>query len=615
MLTDINWACAESSDLATNRKSPARKSLIVGVVFVAVILIILIAAIAIHEIHNVEDTTWFKIPVSSSKMDVYPKAAIVGGGAECSGVGKSVLQEGGHAVDAAIAVGLCLGVVIPYSLGLSGGHFSVIYDRKENKVSTITSREVAPLAASRDMYKDDPKKSLFGGMSAAVPGELKGYWEAHKKYGRLPWKRLFDGAIDKARNGFKVHPHYAFAMESIKKVYDKNKNSSAKHLVINQDTGEFLKLGDVVKQPQMAETLEAIALGGVDEFYLGDTGSKYVKDVRDLGGILTMEDLKEYKVRWKDPLTTKFKSNMTLYTMRPPSSGALIAYILNIMEGYNLTQEDLGSLEKYALTEHRLVEAEKFAYALRTKLGDEDFVDVEQVRKSQKTLEKLLSKEYAEETREKITDNTTHEIAYYGLENVAKEDFGTGHLAVVDEEGNAVSLTATLNTFFGSKNVSSATGILIGNTMDDFSTPGNVNNFKLPPSQQNFIEPKKRPQSSMSPCIIIDEKGDVRLAIGAAGGAKISTAVALVTFRHLWLGRDLKQAIDEFRLHHQLYPNTLLYEEGYPENVLELLRAKNHTTNCTKGMRTSVVQAISRDSSGTLYANSDHRKKGFSNGY
>ncbi|CAM1154145.1 Uncharacterised protein r2_g4234 [Pycnogonum litorale] len=578
----------------------------------ALFMTLLLTEVSVSVTFKVSDEKYDVVmPVSKSPLKIYRNAAIVAGAQECVEVGRSILEDKrGSAVDAAVAVGLCQGVVMPESMGLGGGHLAVIYDRARGLVETIDARHRAPQGATKDMYKGRYYKSLFTGLSTCVPGELLGYWEMHRKYGKLSWSELFDGAIEKAKYGFRIHEHYVYSMNIALQHVRNDPSSTIWDLFWNKNTGQWYRLGQVLKQPLLLKTLERLARNGAKEFYGGETGRKFVEDVRNIGGILTLDDLKNYSVRWRKPVSVTLRGGIKFYSVPPPGSGALVAFMLNIIDGYD--KDELMKSNEYfdyfVLNEHRMLEAAKFAFAKRSMLGDEDYVNVSKI------VSQLLSRTFADETRRKIDDDKTHEYQYYDNKYMSTDDHGTAHISVVDSYGNAVSLTSTIDLYFGSKSRSLSTGIIIANTMNDFSFPNVANADGLKPSGANFIKAGKRPMSSTSPSIFLDRSGNVRLVIGGAGGTRITTGVTSVSAKHLWMNQDVKKAIDSLRLHHQLIPDVICYEHDYPKKVLERLRSMGHQTEERIGIL-SVIQAISRDNYGKLYANSDHRKGGSASGF
>jgi len=378
---------------------------------------------------------------------------------------------------------------------------------------------------------------------------------------------------------------------------------------INQKTGEVLQKGDIVKRPLFAETLKAIATDGADIFYKGTIGDKMVGDVQQHGGILTKDDLLQYRAEWMDPISVNLKGNLSLLTFPPPGSGVLAAFVMNILDG-NLPKGSRKSPfpvdGEDPLTYHRIAEAFKFAYAERTKLGDPLF------EPSVKELAfNLTLKSLAEETLAKINDSfTSNNPSYYGAVTYNPDDSGTSHISVLDADGLAVSVTSTVNLLFGAGFASEQTGIIMNDEMDDFSAPDITNYFGVPPSQVNFIKPGKRPLSSMCPSIITDtETGRVRMVIGAAGGTKITTSTIYAMIRHLWFGETIKESIDSYRVHHQLFPMLFQYDDNFPEDILKSMEAKGHILKKLPPVG-AVLSGISVEDNGFIYANADHRKGG-----
>ncbi|XP_022086375.1 gamma-glutamyltranspeptidase 1-like [Acanthaster planci] len=365
--------------------------------------------------------------------------------------------------------------------------------------------------------------------------------------------------------------------------------------------GEILKEGDTLVDIKLAETYKKLAEGGENAFYKGDLADDIVADIADRGGIITKADLENYQVRRKEPLMFEL-DGMKVYSPPPPGSGAVYALIMNILQGYGIGPDSIATTEAEILTTHRMVEAFKFAYAGRSFLGDEDYVDVKEV------VANMTSQSYADSLRAAIDDNMSHDPSYYTA-YYNQPDGGTSHLSVVDTYGNAVAATSTINLYFGSKVRGNRTGILFNDLMDDFSKPGEPNAFGVPPSVSNFIRPGKRPMSSMTPTIVLDHEGKVKLVVGASGGTRITTGVAQVSVDALWYGDSIKDAIQRRRFHHQLVPNNVTYEAGFNQDVIDGLRAKGHYPY--ESTRGCVVQGIMRDAHGFWRAYSDDRKGGY----
>ncbi|KAH8386387.1 hypothetical protein KR093_000174, partial [Drosophila rubida] len=501
-----------------------------------------------------------------SRETRYITGAVVSNGIGCAEVGGHMLQDGGSAVDAAIATLLCEGIMLPHSMGIGGGFVATIYTRRTRKVETVIAREWAPAAAHKEMFMN--WQEVTGAKAGGVPGEILGYWEMHQKYGRLPWKNLFQPSIRMAREGHVVSRYLAAA---IKSKLTQIRNDPGLSEVFLNDRGEAYVENDFMKRTQLAETLERIANNGAGEFYDGgETGVKFVEDIQKLGGIITLDDLKNFRVRWENDghISANVTGGFTLYTTPLPSSGPILAFILNVMS------------ELYASDEgvywQRVVETFKHAYGQRTNLGDYEN-DPEFGDSIKQQLEKIMGQQLVTSVRSLIKDNSTsQDYLHYGANFTVEPDHGTAHMNVLAANGDAVSITSTINTYFGAKVASPRTGIILNDEMDDFSTPGVINSFGVPSSPANYIYPHKRPMSSMSPCIIVDANGDVRLLVGAAGGTKITTSVAAVIMKYLIRKEGISRAVNDGRLHHQLIPMQVDYEADVNNEVVEYLKKSGH---------------------------------------
>lgn len=497
---------------------------------------------------------------------LYISGAVVSNGIGCAAVGGEMLTDGGSAVDAAIATLLCEGLLLPHSMGIGGGFVATIYTRSSRKVETVIARESAPAAAHKDMFVGET--SITGAKSGAVPGEILGYWEMHRRYGILPWKRLFEPSIKLAREGHVVSRYLAAAIQSKLENIKADPGLSA---VFLNATGDPHLEGDYMKRPALADTLERIAENGAKEFYDGgETGRKFVEDIQKMGGIITEQDLRDYTVRWESDghVSAHVSGTYTLYSTPMPSSGPVLAFILNLMADLYTDNEPIYW--------QRVVEAFKHAYGQRTNLGDM-YADPVSAASINATLEEMLKPEFLESVRKLIHDNSTSEdYLYYGANFTVEEDHGTAHMNVLATNGDAVSITSTINNYFGSKVASTQTGIILNDEMDDFSTPGVINGFGVPASPANYIYPGKRPMSSMSPCIIVDQEGNVRLLVGAAGGTRITTSVAAVIMKYLLRKESLTAAVNNGRLHHQLAPMRVSYEQEVDSSVTDYLKQVGH---------------------------------------
>ncbi|OIW09195.1 hypothetical protein TanjilG_11333 [Lupinus angustifolius] len=505
----------------------------------------------------------------------------------CSEIGASILRQGGHAVDAAVATALCLGVVFQVSSGIGGGSFMVVRSSSTSETHAFDMRETAPSAASQNMYQNNPEDKKSGALSMGIPGELAGLHAAWLKHGRLPWKTLFEPATKLAKHGFLVSSTLGncLAKDSNKIMNDPGLRN------VYAPNGNMLKEGDLCRNVELSRSLEAVAEQGPQAFYNGTIGEKFVKDVREAGGILTMEDLRNYKVEITDAVTVNVMG-YTIYGMPPPSSGTLgLSLVLNILESYGSPDAAKGKLGL-----HRLIEALKHMYAVRMNLGDPNFVSIGG------TVSDMLSTSFAKNIQHKILDNTTFPPEYYINRWSQLRDDGTSHLCIVDADRNAVSMTTTVNSHFGSGVLSPSTGIVINNEMDDFSIPTEISPDKLPPAPTNFIEPNKRPLSSMTPIIITKDNRLVGV-IGGSGGMNIIPAVVQVFLNHFIKGMNPLEAVQSPRIYHKLIPNVVRYENltAYDGEHIELseeirlfLEERGHQLNETPALAITqlIVQTI-----------------------
>ncbi len=494
--------------------------------------------------------------------------------------GMEILEQGGNAVDAAVATAFALGVVDPASSGLGGGGFMVIYQAKEKKAHALDFREMAPKAAGADTYVREgrvvPELSRSGVLSIAVPGEVAGLTEALKRFGSLPLETVISPAIRYATEGFPVRPQLLKAIERYLSTIRKLPNFS--RLFLKSD-GSMYKERELIRQPELGETLKAVAREGSRIFYEGWIAQAIVGQLKKAGGVLTLEDLKEYKPVWREPILGTYRDR-TVISMPPPSSGGIaLVQMLNVLEGYQLNQFRHNSAPYL----HLLTEVMKHAFADRvTYLGDPDFVEV--------PVKRLLSKKYASWIRNRISMDYTHPAGYYGLASFKPKKGGTTHFGVLDGEGNAVSSSLTINTRFGARVLVRETGIILNNEMDDFSIRAGLPNvYGLIGGRANSLQPKKRPLSSMAPTIILQGDRPV-LVVGASGGPRIISATLQTILNALDFGMPLKKAVGSPRIHHQWEPNKLLAERKISRETKNSLARKGHTIKNRSSL--GAVQAI-----------------------
>eukprot|EP01112_Ceratiomyxa_fruticulosa_P009395 TRINITY_DN2445_c0_g1_i1.p1 TRINITY_DN2445_c0_g1~~TRINITY_DN2445_c0_g1_i1.p1 ORF type:complete len:608 (-),score=116.12 TRINITY_DN2445_c0_g1_i1:61-1884(-) len=522
----------------------------------------------------------------------------------CSQIGTSILKLDGHAVDAAIATAFCLGVVNPFASGIGGGGVMLVYNNVTKLVEVFDFREMAPSASTVNMYVSNPSLSLNGALAIAVPGELRGMYAAWSKYGTLPWNAIMSPAVDLANNGFPVGTRLAEELQNKQSII----LSTPSFASVYAPNGKILKLGETCVNAKLGKTLQYFRDNGVEAFYTGEMGKTVANEIKAAGGILTFEDLNNYKVQVSPPTSTYYLG-YKVFTSPAPFGGPVVGLALNLMErfilGSNQLQYGVDSL-------HLEIESFKFAYSDRMALGDPSFV-----KNISFILQQMNSKDHASVLRERISPSQTFPPNYYAdLTDTLSQlnDSGTSHIAVVDGmSGNAVSFTTTINTSFGSKFVSDSTGILFNNEMDDFSSPNMTNFFGYPPSENNFIAPGKRPLSSMSPTIVFKDS-EIYLVVGASGGSYIISATTDTIVRVLNFGFSLNDAIQKPRFHHQLIPNVLAVEEGFPAEIVEGLEKKGDDVLWFK--KGGVTQGILVDKqTGGMIAVSDHRKYGLPYGY
>jgi len=495
-------------------------------------------------------------------------------------VGMEILQQGGNAVDAAVATSFALGVVSPAASGLGGGGFMVIYQAKERKAHALDFRETAPAAAQKDLYvkkgRAGRKLSLRGALAVAVPGEVAGLTEVLKRFGTLSFEAVVTPAMRYALDGFPVQRPLFRSVNRHLSSFRKLPNFS--RIFLKAD-GTPYKEGEILRQPELGETLKAIAREGARVFYEGWIASAITTHLKQAGGILTPEDLKAYKPVWRGPLVGHYRNRLVV-TMPPPSSGGVaLIQMLNVLEGYQLRQFKHNS----ATYLHLLIESSKHAFADRARyLGDPDFVKIPTA--------KLLSKEYATWIRSRISSVRTHGPNYYGLAPFNAERGGTTHFGVLDKEGNAVACSLTINTSFGSKVLVRETGIILNNEMDDFSiAPGVPNVYGLIGGHANSVQPKKRPLSSMTPTIILEEDRPV-LIVGGSGGPRIISATLQTILNALDFRMPIKEAVGSPRIHHQWKPNKLMVEKDIPEEIRASLRRRGHGIKENRAI--GIVQGI-----------------------
>lgn len=484
-----------------------------------------------------------------------------------SRVGVDIMQRGGNAIDAAVAVGLALAVTWPSAGNLGGGGFMMIR-RANGDTEIVDYRERAPLAASRDMYLDKDGNvikgaSTVGYKAVGVPGTVAGLSLALKRHGKLKWGDVVEPARKLAAEGFTITYHLARNLRNAEKLLKQFPDSNQ---IFLRD-GKLYEEGERLVQPELSETLARLKEKGPRELYEGRTAQLIAEDMKANGGLITEKDLREYEPTIRKPLTGSYR-DYEIVTMPPPSSGgtALIE-MLNILEHYNLAYSGPGSSD----TIHLLVESQRRAFADRAEfMGDADFVKV--------PVESLISRKYATELAHTIDpDHATPSAKIRAGKPTGAESTETTHFTVIDAEGNVVTNTYTLNGGYGSGATARGTGILLNNEMDDFtSKPGVANAYGLLQSENNAIAPRKRPLSAMTPTIVLKD-GKVWFAIGSPGGPTIINTVLQVIVNVIDFGMNIQQAIDAPRFHHQWMPDRIQFEPmGINRDTRAALERKGH---------------------------------------
>ena len=485
-----------------------------------------------------------------------------------SQVGADILKRGGNAVDAAVAVGFALAVVLPEAGNLGGGGFMLVHLREQNKTVAIDYRETAPAAATRDMFVQangevDSDALNFGYTGVGVPGSVAGLTHALARYGTMKLSDVIAPAIKLASAGFILKPSHENTLRNAQERL--GRNESSRKIFLKAD-GSVPRFGERLVQKDLAWSLTQIAGDGAKAFYEGAIGARLIADIQAHGGVMMRADLKNYRVIEREPVHGTYRG-YDIFSMPPPSSGGVhLIEILNVLEGYPLAEWGQNS----AATMHVMIEAERRAYADRSKyLGDPDFVSV--------PVAQLTSKKYADDLRKQISLERATPSSEVAPGNLAPyESTQTTHFSVIDRWGNAVSNTYTLNYGYGSGITAAGTGILLNNEMDDFSAkPGAPNAYGLVGAEANAVGPRKRPLSSMTPTLVFKD-GKLLMATGSPGGSTIITVVLQTIVNVIDYQQNIASAVSAPRFHHQWQPDNVRVEQGISLDTIALLRAKGH---------------------------------------
>ncbi|KAI6655523.1 hypothetical protein LOD99_2022 [Oopsacas minuta] len=561
-----------------------------GLFFITLAFVVFSVALTISMIVNIIVLNFQLIHTGTVVSDVY----------DCSEMGVSILKKGGSGVDAAIVTMLCMGLYSPMYSGIGGGGFMVVFKNADDMTS-FNFREKAPLTASENMFVGKPDASQKGGLSVAIPGEISGMEAAHNKYGKLSWSELFQPVITAAENGTIVSPYLAAALKDRKSELEFN---SVFLKEFCSDDGTPLQAGDILKRPSLAKALRIIQTEGSAGFYTGPIAEEIISYVNAHNGNISKQDLGGYSTSVSSVISTHYKGYKVI-SHPLPSGGPAVLYCFNILNNQLFNSTPTG------WDYHRIIEAFKYTYAERMQFGDPLFVhDVNLT----KLVADLMEEDTGRAILAKITDST-YNVSHYGDVKQSPSNHGTTHISVLDSNGMAVSITTSVNLYFGSALITPTYGIILNDDMDDFSTPNTNNFFNLPPSPHNFIAPTKQAQSSMSPVIVLD-KGTtgreyvVHAVSGGSGGSHIITAVVQALLNTLSFGMYPDEAVKAKRLHNQLIPQILNFETGFPELAVDILRSiYSRMDNIIFGDAESTVDSILTNR-GEVWGASDPRKGG-----
>ncbi|XP_017006404.2 glutathione hydrolase 1 proenzyme [Drosophila takahashii] len=547
------------------------------------------------------------LPPSNSPLHQFSRAAICSDSDVCSDLARKVLEKGGSVVDAALAALICNGLIGMQSMGIGGGMVMNIYSGKERKSYSILAREIAPLALRAENFSSfrDEQDFKRSGWSIAVPAELAGYAVAHQRFGRLRWEELVLPTLELCRRGYRLYKHQFDALVLNQDMI--RADPGLRRMFIDPVSGHFWPLGHLIRpSAQLCTTYDRLANEGPLSFYRGSIADDLLADLRDMGSVIAREDLNRAHAKLSRALVMPLDEH-DLHLTPPPGSGHVLGFIMNILRQFRV---DFSRVRTMGAREiHLMVEAMKFGFVKRWLLDESA---------NEELLANLTSYELAKSMAKKMNDSRTFNSSeFYGAGSSGiqiRDEHGTAHTSVL--HGNdAVSVTSSINFYFGSGRTGRRTGVIFNNAMSDFSMEQMKNYFDLPflPGT-NGIAPAARPMSSMSPVIVTERStGKVRLVVGAAGGTKIISSLAPLLVRILWQRARIKSAIDASRIHHQMSPNVLHYEYGLLESHLKSLEDRGHRCERYEN-RGSVICGIEQQNE-TIWVNSDFRKPGGVSGF
>ena len=555
------------------------------------IFYILTFVILLFSCKNTKDTK-SKTPLRGL---ITENAMVVSAREEASKIGSDILKKGGNAFDAMVATELALAVTYPCSGNIGGGGF-MVYRKANGDIGGIDYREKAPKAATKDMYLDSsgnviPNKSTLGSMAVGVPGTIAGVFAVHEKFGSLPIADILNPVIALARRGVVV----------TKKQENRIANKQEDFLEINKDSilfNKHWKTNDTIKYPALAKTFERILKNGRDEFYKGETAKILAAFIQENGGIVTEDDLASYKAKWRTPVTFTY-DDLKIISMSPPSSGGIcLAQIMKMLEPYNLNEFGHNSLKSIQV----ITEAERRAYADRSfYLGDPDFVNIPN--------KELISHDYLKDRMSKFSfeePTKSSELSYGNVQVIESNE--TTHYSIIDQFGNAISATTTINAYFGSKLFSSELGFFLNNEMDDFSSkPGVPNMFGVTGGEANSILPEKRMLSSMTPTII-EKNGELFMSVGTPGGSTLITCVLQTILNVHEYNMTMQEAVNAPRFHHQWLPDEIKMEPNlFDKNVMIQLQKLGYIINEKDSPVIGKVDGIMVLEDETLEGGADYR--------
>ena len=531
-----------------------------------------------------------------ARADVFEgrRFAISAASAEATQAAKKIYARGGNIIDAAVAASLSMSVTNPYFAALGGGGFALV--KWQNKIEALDFRESSPRKiSSEDFANNKEQSSVTGGLAVAVPGLPAGLWELHQKYGKLAWSQLFDDAIHHADKGFQLHGDF---VERLQRNWSRL-NPKAQNLF--GGAMDKVQPGQIHRQKELGKALRFLRQQGAKDFYEGRIAKDLVDSVQKAGGVIDLQDLKNYQVRWRQPAHTNYQG-FKIHMMPLPSSGSVVmTTALHLMEKWKLQDYEAFSTAEI----HLLAEIFSRSYRARLLLADPDF--------SRDPSAKLLDKDNLDKLATTISPYKSLELKPIDESSLFPESTETTHLSLIDAEGNAVAMTLTLNASFGSGIYSETYGINLNNEMDDFTTrPGVANQFGLIQSSSNQPEPGKRPLSSMTPTIVESSTGETRLVLGSPGGPRIISSILQVLHRHLVQGFPIDAAVAAPRFHHQFLPHKLYYEKYkvFPQLLTELQKKGHSLEESWAGK----VYAVSKETE-ALKAAYDPRLPGAADGF